>query len=284
MLTRSTHRTTGPLQSLESDMDLPKKSAATLPTEDQIRAGLAEIDSWYHVIELGHGIVTPGAFDMRKYLHHYPIPEDMSGMRVLDVGASNGYFALEFAKRGAAEVIALDLPGWEDHDWSPRQRRVLADRPADESERVDHSIFSGALDLSIRANEFVDVIRPQALTIYQISPERLGMFDFVFSGSMLMHVRDPLAALHAIRTVVNPGGTFMVSVSTIREEDPEPIAAFVGEWDQSNFWQMNPVCFKRMLTTADFEQIQDEVLYDQRADIADFTDRIFACTAKPRRG
>lgn len=264
-------------------MPVTSTTSLPVPTEDQIREGLALIDSWYHVIELGHDIVTPGAFDMRKYLHHYPIPDDMTGMRVLDVGASNGYFALEFAKRGATEVVALDLPGWEDHDWSPRQRRVLEARPKDESERVDHSIFSGALDLSIRANGFAEVIRPEACTIYEISPERLGMFDFVFSGSMLMHVRDPLAALHAIRSALKPGGTFMVSVSTIREEDPEPIAAFVGEWDQSNFWQMNPVCFKRMLATADFDQIGDEVHYDQRADIADFTDRIFACTCKPRQ-
>lgn len=45
---------------------------------------------------------------------------------------------------------------------------------------------------------------------------------------------------------------------------------------------MNPVCLKRMLATADFDQIGDEVLYDQVADIADFTDRIFVCSARPQ--
>lgn len=181
---------------------------ALAPTKAQILAGLEQIDSWYHVVDLGHDIVTPGAFDMGKYLHHYPLAQDMSGMRILDVGASNGFFSIEFARRGAAEVVALDLPGWADHDWSPRQRHVLEQRPADVASQVDRSIFSGAFDLAIKANGFEDIIKPTARTIYQINPEELGTFDLVFSGSMLMHVRDPLAGIHAIRSVLKPLGSF----------------------------------------------------------------------------
>lgn len=244
---------------------------------------VTQIASWYHAIDLGGGVVTPGAFDMRRYLDQYPLPDDMSGMRVLDVGASNGFFSVEFAKRGAAEVVALDIPGWEHHDWSPRQRRVLEARAVEEKQQVDEAIFGGALGLVLEATGTGDVIKPEACAIYDICPERLGLFDFVFSGSMLMHVRDPLLGIHAMRSVCKPDGRFVVSVSTIREEDPEPIAAFVGEWDQSNFWQLNPAALKRMLTTADFEPTGFERLYDQKAEIADFTDRIFACEARPRQ-
>lgn len=241
-----------------------------------LRAAMEQIDSWYHVIDLGYGVRTPGAFDMAKYWDQYPWPDSFEGLRVLDVGASNGYFSIEFAKRGAREVIALDLPGWEQHDWSPKQRRILEARPAEERTSTDETIFGGALGLAIRATGVEDVVKPTACPIYDISPERLGTFDLVFSGSMLMHVRDPLLGMHAIRSATKPGGRFIVSSSTVREieEHALPLAAFVGEWDQSNFWQLNAACLKRMLATADFIPDDDYVLYDQHADIAEFVDRI----------
>ena len=94
------------------------KPQRTMPlvTKGQIQAGPDQIDSWYHVIDLGHGLRTPGAFEMGQYWDKYPWPDSFAGLRILDVGASNGFFSIEFAKRGAKEVIALDLPGWEHHD------------------------------------------------------------------------------------------------------------------------------------------------------------------------
>ena len=243
---------------------------------------VAAIDSWYHVIRFDGGLRTPGAFDMQRYLEHYPFPASLEGRRVLDVGASNGFFSAEFVRRGADEVVAIDLPGWESHDWSPRQRRVLEARAAQEREHVDRVIFGAALGLVIEELG-QGRIRPEARAIYDLRPEDLGTFDLVFCGSMLMHVRDPLLGLHAIRSVTADDGELIVSTSTIAEDDPRPMAAFVGEWDQSNFWQLNPACLRRMLTTADFEVDESTVLYDQRAEIADFTDRICVLHARPRR-
>src|ERR1700719_5074918 len=54
------------------------------PEAQEIRRRVNELE-WYHSIDLGHGIVTPGEFDHRPYLSQYPIPERLDGMRVLDV-------------------------------------------------------------------------------------------------------------------------------------------------------------------------------------------------------
>ena len=258
-------------------MSLDTQASSPSALQDEVR----KVGSWYHVIDLGHGVVTPGAFDMSEYLEHYPFP-DLDGKRVLDVGASNGFFAAEFVRRGAAEVVALDLPGWEDHDWSPRQARILEAREAREREYVDDIVFSRAL--SLVARELGEGrITPTRCAIYDLAPETHGTFDLVFCGSMLMHVRDPLLGLHAMRGVTRPDGRLVISVSTTAEEDSRPLAAFVGEWDQSNFWQLNPACLRRMLTTADFEPEGEGALYDQRAKTADFVDRIFVTEAVPRR-
>ena len=66
-----------------------------------------ESKSNYHTIKLPNGLVLKGIFDMSKYIDRYKIPNDLSGKTVLDIGSGNGYFAFEFAKRGA-NVTTID--------------------------------------------------------------------------------------------------------------------------------------------------------------------------------
>src|SRR5215210_858495 len=79
----------------------------------------AEVDRypWYHTLELGDGVVTPGMFDHRPVLQHYPLPEDLTGMKCLDVATMDGYWAFEMERRGAASVTALDLENPDELDW-----------------------------------------------------------------------------------------------------------------------------------------------------------------------
>jgi hypothetical protein len=70
---------------------------------------------WYHTIDLGNGLVTPGTYDNRKDLPRFQFPEDMSGMTVLDIGSATGYFAFEFERRGA-NIISVELPSIADWD------------------------------------------------------------------------------------------------------------------------------------------------------------------------
>ena len=54
----------------------------------------------------------------------------MTGMRVLDVGYGNGFFAFEFEIRGA-EVTSVDLPSMAILDRFPRQTLEQANRKVD---------------------------------------------------------------------------------------------------------------------------------------------------------
>lgn len=42
-------------------------------------AQLVNAVDWYHTINLGNGIVTPGMYDHRPHLHHYGLPADLHG-------------------------------------------------------------------------------------------------------------------------------------------------------------------------------------------------------------
>src|SRR5438093_927009 len=91
-----------------------------------LHLGLPDLSNyyWYHTIEVGDGLVTPGIYDYRNALAPYGFPEDMRGMTVLDVGSATGFFAFEFEKRGA-RVISVELPSLEDLDRFPGQNTDL---------------------------------------------------------------------------------------------------------------------------------------------------------------
>src|SRR5580704_18418382 len=69
-----------------------------------LRAEVPKIN-WWHSIDLGNGIVTPGAYDARSLLDRIAMPERLDGLSVLDIGARDGYFSFEAERRGAASVL-----------------------------------------------------------------------------------------------------------------------------------------------------------------------------------
>src|ERR1700756_1225374 len=65
---------------------------------------------WWHSFELPGGRVIEGVADLASLKHRlaqFPIPDDLTGKRVLDIGAWDGWFSFEMERRGA-HVIALE--------------------------------------------------------------------------------------------------------------------------------------------------------------------------------
>src|SRR5687767_5410159 len=90
---------------------------------------------WWHSFELPDGTVIEGVCPLdglRNRLAQFPIPQDLRGKRVLDIGAWDGFFTFELEKRGA-EVLAIDC--WD----NPRFR--LMGRCSDR-ERTTASMMS----------------------------------------------------------------------------------------------------------------------------------------------
>lgn len=146
---------------------------------------------WYHTLELPHGIVTVGAYDHRPLVPHYGIPADLQGMRVLDLACADGFWSFEFERRGA-EVTALDIDS-----------TVAVDLPGPVRERAaEHGLADPLADGFALAKRALDSgIEHLNGTIYDLDPARLGQFDLVHAGDVLLHLRDPLAALEQIRRV-----------------------------------------------------------------------------------
>jgi tRNA (mo5U34)-methyltransferase len=158
------------------------------------RKAVEQVPLWYHTIEVAPGVVTPGWFDLRPIVDNMPWP-DVAGKRCLDVGTFDGFLAFELERRGAAEVMATDIASHEDWDLPWRWRRNDPRRLAEHYGEQKDLGFQTAKRLLGSSVERVEV------NVYDVDPEALGQFDVVVCGSLMLHLRDPIRALQAIRRV-----------------------------------------------------------------------------------
>jgi tRNA (mo5U34)-methyltransferase len=154
---------------------------------------VAEVGEWYHTMELAPGVVTPGFFDHRPIVETVGLPESLSGRRCLDVGTFNGFWAFEMERRGASQVVALDVPDPDDWDW-----------PAHTSESALAAFDrrkAGDAGFAVAREAFGSSVEWLPLSVYDLDPYVHGTFDFVYLGSLLIHLRDPVGALMRVRAV-----------------------------------------------------------------------------------
>ena len=72
---------------------------------DNNKEKIAEIiqeQQWHHSFEIYPGISTHGTYDPSSMFDWLQLPDNMTGLRLADIGASNGYYALQAYKRGAS--------------------------------------------------------------------------------------------------------------------------------------------------------------------------------------
>ncbi len=208
---------------------------------------------FYHAVELPDGTVTRGWFDLRPYVGRYGLPADLRGTRALDVGTWDGFWAFELERRGA-EVVALDVDDERELDWPPRRRpREWPAEPRGEGFRLLKEARGSAVERV-------------ALSVYDATPERLGTFDLVFCGSVLMHLRDQLLALERIAGVCD--GMFVSAEEYDRATSLLPVALSRYRADRDRavvFWLPNVRAWRRMLWTAGFERVEPRGRFTMRS-------------------
>jgi tRNA (mo5U34)-methyltransferase len=212
---------------------------------------LAKVDSnplWYHTIDLGAGVVTPGWFDLRPILDVMPWP-DVAGKRCLDVGTYDGFLAFELERRGAAEVVATDISDHTKWDWP-------VDIRAQGPEHLAHVAGpQKGLGFSIAKDALGSKVEKVEINVYDLDPESVGTFDVVICGSLMLHLRDPLRALAAIRSVC--GGQFLsaetVDLRLSLQHRRRAVSVLNGLGGNLHWTIPNVAGHKRMLRASGFE-------------------------------
>jgi tRNA (mo5U34)-methyltransferase len=230
-------------------------SSAHLTAADA-RARVATVRRWYHCIEVAPGVVTPGMFDLRAVVPRLPWPE-VEGRRCLDIGTFDGFFAFELERRGAREVVASDISNHEQWDWEHHLRR--------RGPEYMRAVFGEAQGKGFEvARELLgSSVSRELISVYDLSPERVGEFDVVLCGSLLLHLRDPLRALEAIRSVCREWLLCTNQVDLLRSVlvPRRPLVRLDGTSGETQWWLPNVAAHAQMLAAAGFRVQRRTGLY-----------------------
>jgi 2-polyprenyl-3-methyl-5-hydroxy-6-metoxy-1,4-benzoquinol methylase len=145
--------------------------------------------NWYHVIDLGDGLRTPGMEvnmpSQRKVLDAIR-SIDFRGARVLDIGCRDGLYCFEAERLGAAEVIG-----------------------------IDNDLSRGAVELLIPA--MGSRVRMEQMNLLDLVVDTFGRFDVVLFAGVLYHLRYPFEAMRVIRDLLVDGGRLVVETAVFAD-------------------------------------------------------------------
>ncbi|MBS1713335.1 MAG: DUF1698 domain-containing protein [Armatimonadetes bacterium] len=228
-----------------------------------LQSSVGSFPFWYHRIELPGGVTTPGWAPICPPA--YMIPADMTGMRVLDVGAWDGYWTFEALKRGAKEVVAID-------DFSDYLGSLEED---------DRKAW-GTFDLCREALGYgEDVCKRIEMSVYEVTEDRLGRFDVVFFFGTLYHLRHPLLALDFLSAVCDR--EIFIETAVLDDFSPyqgglgkgypggQPLMEFYpnNEYgdNTTNWWAPSLACLGLMTMSAGFPDVKVWKLSDQPTEL-----------------
>lgn len=193
--------------------------------------------SWWHSIDLGGGLVTPGAKPMQLMREEYENTFsgiEIAGRSLLDIGAWNGAFSIEAKRRGARHVTALDRPLYGDM--------------AGVKASLEFAIKTTGFEISTCER---DIEAPGAL-------QGLGSFDIVLFLGVFYHLVDPILALRQIYPIV--GNVLIMETHVEPTTDHRPSMIFYPgselNNDSSNWWGPNIACVQSLLKTVGFRRVE----------------------------
>jgi len=189
--------------------------------------------SWWHSIDLGNGLITPGVHSLDELQGIYrllDLPDDLSGSSLLDIGCWDGFYSFE-AERHGARVTSVDC-------WRP------------------DNFFAAGEALKSKADF-------HELSIYEVTKDKLGSFDMVLFLGVLYHLRHPLLALEQVCEVTRDFAVIESHIIDKMRQGGHPAMEFYefdelgGQYD--NWWAPNVECMAQMARSAGFARV--ELLY-----------------------
>lgn len=189
---------------------------------------------WWHSFELPDGTLIRGVSELasqKMRIAQFPIPQDLTGKRVLDIGAWDGWFSFEMERRGA-EVLAID--------------------------RFENPRFHEIRSLLGSRVEY------RQLDVYDVSPRTVGYFDIVLFMGVLYHLKHPLLGLERVCSVTKEMAAVESFILTQEHglapaQEADNLARFFEDDDfggqVDNWFAPTAACLLALCRTAGFARV-----------------------------
>jgi SAM-dependent methyltransferase len=153
-------------------------------------SGLDYSDGYfYHTIDLPGVPTIAGAWDLRDGVDAYLGGFDLSGQRVLEIGAANGFLSAAIEERGG-ELVPFDL--------SPEYLGDIMRRPGEDLSEFEagyRRVVAGLNRAWAYAKEAYHLKSSLVAGSAYALPKSIGEVDVTLFGSVLLHLKHPYSAL-----------------------------------------------------------------------------------------
>lgn len=202
----------------------------------QIEALVERHTWWYHSMNLGQGVTTPGQYGnnlipVASLLNHV----NLKGVSCLDIGTMDGKMAFLMEKLGG-QVVTADV----------------FERPT-VTELIDTFSSKVSYEFGIRDSNLEDV------------KEKFGHFDFILCAGVLYHIFSPIDMIANIRKIIKTDGLVLIESACLKDEKRSRMQLNWGDLynESTSVWVPSIACLKKMLLYFGFEILGDAIMRER---------------------
>jgi len=180
-------------------------------SDDEVQKMFDSVDGWYHYFKIGNVETTNTRTTMNYQMWiSQIIPTDLNGMKILDIGANDGFYSFLCESRGAKRILAIDRNQPELTDTYLKGENVcqydtiLKNKRQEERFQVLKKILNSKVDYKLMNVYDVDSIEET--------------FDIALLFGVYYHLENPVLAFQKIFPKIND--SLFLSGHIIESEEP----------------------------------------------------------------
>ncbi|MHB8519347.1 MAG: class I SAM-dependent methyltransferase [Limisphaerales bacterium] len=237
-------------------------------SKQQIEERVRAVPFWFHSIDVGQGIVTPGfktSAVLSRELDLMRLPE-MRGKTVLDINAWDGFYAFKAEERGASSVTALDYYMWAmdlgEHVKYIKECREKGVYPERYETRPYYkpNELPGKRGFDLAHELLGSKVNKVVGDFMAMDLDNLGQFDVVFFLGSLYHMENAFESLKRLARVTREVAVIETQAAEFPGFGSQSLVQFFesGELagDSSNWWAPNMTALAAMCRAAGFKRVE----------------------------
>jgi tRNA (mo5U34)-methyltransferase len=191
---------------------------------------------WFHSINLGGGIVTPGhksRYEISREAEAIFSPLNLRDRTVADIGAWNGAFTVEAKRRGAARILAMDHYTWA------------------------HPHFRGKQAFDLVMSRLGIDVETKLIDIQNATAADIRRCEVVLFLGVFYHLFNPISALQVLAEIT--AEVLVLETHLDLENLAKPAMVFYPDrelgGDPTNWWAPNRAGMEALLRAVGFAKV-----------------------------